>query len=108
MPKLAAVEFSFECVVERAVRDHVFGVCVTLIHRLLYDKVGVTVDDQARCAAYFCHPHAMDEGFVFGLVVGGSEFHPKDVLHLVALRGGQYDPGSCSGLALGAVEVHRP
>src|SRR3954462_14890193 len=75
---------------------------------LLYDKVGVTVDDQARCAPYFCHLHAMDEGFVFSLVVGGSEFHPKDVLHLVTLRGGQYDSYPCSGFAFGAVEMHCP
>ena len=60
MPQLAAVEGAFQLVVQVPVGYHIVGDGVTLLHGLLYDKVGVSVDHEVSGSAVFGHSHAVD------------------------------------------------
>src|SRR4051812_40623603 len=53
-------------------------------------------------------PEAVDEGFILGHVVGGSEVDLEGVLELITFRGVEDKAGTQTGPHLGAVEVHAP
>ena len=69
--ELATVETSLHCAVELLIGRHVVCDCITVSHRLLDDKVGVTIDCEAGGAACFGHAHAMEQCLVLCFIVGG-------------------------------------
>jgi hypothetical protein len=40
-----------------------------MINYLMYDQIGITKDSEASCTTSFGHPHAVQQGLIFGFIV---------------------------------------
>ena len=69
MVELAAIKVGFEGIIHVSVGCHVVTVRVAPFHRLLHHELRIAIYLEPSCAAGLCHPHPIEQSFVFGFIV---------------------------------------
>ena len=76
------VELVFKATYQLAVRLHLGVMAVRFLHHLIDNKLRVALHVEAPYSEFDGDLQAVDEGFIFGCVVGGGEVEPNHVAHV--------------------------